>query len=201
MFFFPGHIDVWHGRLDVILGGGVHVEGDLVMSDSRGGKSCVEVKRGEEDVGKLIAQTIVFSFLQQTRHPEYSNFLIPGVGACKSDMFFYFYDSKNDILLTSTLIPIVQYGELNPVAAIAAWMVVNYRTLSTGLTGPLLEIKKANFFTVAKDKLKIYQKKLKAGLNDVSHKRKLEAHRGNIFTKPKYFKLLEDVLESDEDSS
>ena len=182
----------------MILGGGVHLEVESVKSRSPGGKSFMEVKAGEESVDQVIAQTIVFSFLQQARHPEYNHSLIPGISACENELRFYFYDSVNDVLLTSTSINLMErYGvRFNDAAALTAWLVVNYRSLSTGLTGPLSSMPKSDFLRFVKPKLEIYRKNLRTGGVDFRLKRKLESHRIVIgLPETKYHKQLEEVLE------
>ena len=111
---------------------------------------------------QIIAQTIVFSFLQRKSHPERENFLTP----CSSELLVMLYDSENDVLLESSCIPLfreVRTGcEFSYIAILVSWLTVNYKFLCTGLPDELKKIK-SNFFVLAKPKIEVYQENLKFG--------------------------------------
>ena len=125
----------------------------------------MEVKTGASFLSlnpQLIAETIVFSFIQKQKHPERSNFLTPLIGVAKSEMLVMFYDSEHDVLLESTLIPLMSReckSRFSVEAIVITWLVVNYQFLCSGLTRNMLSLK-ANFFENVKDSIEIYQNEL-----------------------------------------
>jgi hypothetical protein len=116
----------------------------------------VEVKREDHCINnaQLIAEAIVFSFLQKKRHSEQSNFLTPCIGTM--------YDSEHDVLLQSSDIVVMSESCKNKFSVKAifiTWLVVNYKFLCTGLTVDMLPYK-AQFFDNAKESLNVYQHEL-----------------------------------------
>jgi hypothetical protein len=139
---------------------------------SPGGKSSMEVKMKSSTLSKnpqLVAETIVFSFLQKKRHPELSNFLIPCVGIAGDAMLLMFYDSEHDVLLESSLVPLFKESEsrFSVEAVFITWLTVNYKYLCTGLTDEMMSCK-AGFFEQAKEKLDVYKNDLKMPYAGVS---------------------------------
>ena len=134
--------------------------------DSLGGKSAIEVKQTSAALSKnpqIIAETIVFSFLQKQWHPERDIYLTPCIGVDSSSLLVMFYDSENDVLLESTKVPLLAYegGKMfNLEAVLVAWLTVNYIFLCTGITDGM-QFLKADFFNQARNKIEIYQSKLK----------------------------------------
>ena len=134
--------------------------------DSHRSKSAIEVKQTSAALSKnpqIIAETIVFSFLQKQRHPERDIYLTPCIGVGSSSLLVMFYDSENDVLLESTKVPLLAYEEgmmFNLEAVLVAWLTVNYIFLCTGITDGMQSLK-ADFFNQARNKIEIYQSKLK----------------------------------------
>ncbi|XP_069126609.1 uncharacterized protein [Argopecten irradians] len=160
-----GNDQVWHGNLDII------VKNDLAIqspkeAESQGVKSPVEVKKGGKCLQKnpqLIAETIVFSFLQKQKHPESNHYMFPCIGILDTEMVFYFYDSEHDVLLESNRISLLTPdSNISIVAVVSAWLVVNYRFLCSGLAD-ILKPEKASFFSKVKSKLSVYQNQLRLG--------------------------------------
>jgi hypothetical protein len=162
---FVGNPEVWHGSVDIIVKNELAIDQlDEDPQASPGGKS-VEVKMKSSTLSKnpqLVAETIVFSFLQKKRHPELSNFLIPCVGIASNAMLLMFYDSEHDVLLESSLVPLYEESErrFSVEAVFITWLTVNYKFLCTGLTDEMMSYK-AGFFEQAKEKLDIYKNNLK----------------------------------------
>ncbi|XP_060083620.1 uncharacterized protein LOC132562860 isoform X2 [Ylistrum balloti] len=167
-----GNWMVWHGNVDVIINNEVVIGSqDVEEKDcSPGGKSPVEGKLKSNSLSRnpqVIAQNIVFSFLQKHRHPESENFLFPCIGVTGKDMIVYFYDSMHDVLLESTLIPLhgmipSAVSNINLVAIVVSWLVVNYKYLCDGVMEEMKTMK-AEFFSQAEAKLAVYKFDLKAG--------------------------------------
>ncbi|XP_060080808.1 uncharacterized protein LOC132560173 [Ylistrum balloti] len=167
-----GNWMVWHGNVNVIINNEVVIGSqDVEEKDcSPGGKSPVEVKLKSNSLSRnpqVIAQNIVFSFLQKHRHPESENFLFPCIGVTGKDMIVYFYDSMHDVLLESTLIPLhgmipSAVSNINLVAIVVSWLVVNYKYLCDGVMEEMKTMK-AEFFSQAEAKLAVYKFDLKAG--------------------------------------
>lgn len=122
---------------------------------------------------QAIAQTIVFSFIQRKRHPEFSNFLIPNILISPQEFRIIMYDSVNDILVCSVPLPIFQpypSKSLEIASIIILWMVLHYRIFCEG-TGTLTRERavdmnkiQANFKERAKEKLELYINALKFGV-------------------------------------
>lgn len=115
---------------------------------------------------QIIAETIVFSFLQRKTHPERGNFLTPCIGIRSSELLVMLYDSENDVLLESSCIPLfrdTQTGcEFSYTAILVSWLTVNYKFLCTGLPEDVKKIK-SNFFIHAKDKIDVYKNNVRFG--------------------------------------
>lgn len=165
--FLAGNLKVWHGSVDIIIKNDLVIENLEKEQGSPGGKSpvTVEVKTKSDNLSRnpqLVAETIVFSFLQKRTHPELSNFLIPCVGFSSRAMLLMFYDSEHDVFLESSLIPLFSSTCKNMFsveAILVTWLAVNYRFLCTGLTDEMLPFK-ARFFEEAKHRKTVYENDL-----------------------------------------
>lgn len=156
---------VWHGNLDIIINNDLAVEPVENPPESPGGKSAVEVKvkTNLQRNPQIIAQTIVFSFLQEKRHPERENFLTPCIGIGNSELIILFYDSEHDVLLESSSIPLFENQfscKFSYSSILACWLAVNYKIFCSGLVEEV-KICKSNFFSLASDKINIYKEELK----------------------------------------
>ncbi|XP_048731284.2 uncharacterized protein LOC125648336 [Ostrea edulis] len=152
-----GNAEVWHGNIKIILNGNCVIEPD---SGNQGGTTTLSTNP------QIIAETVVFSFLQKQNHPERETFLAPCIGVRYSDLFVMFYDAEHDVLLESCRIPLAKAKEPNKfsvTAVIVSWMVVNYKFLCTGLTEEMINFYKAEFFEQAGSKLDVYKVKLYMG--------------------------------------
>lgn len=156
---------MWHGNLDVIINSDLAVVEPLDENseNSPNGNSAVEncLQRNHQ----IIAQTIVFSFLQKKRHPERSNFLTPCIGIRSSELIVMLYDSEYDVLLESSSVPLFENDsslEFSLQAILVCWLTVNYKYLCSGLCEEYKQ-HKSNFFVHAKGKIQIYQDKLSLG--------------------------------------
>lgn len=163
--FLTGNTGVWHGSVDIIIENDIVIENLEDEPDSPGGKSPVELKMKSNSLSKnpqLVAEAIVFSFLQKKRHPELSNFLIPCVGIADNAMLLMFYDSEHDVLLESSTVPLHSAtcrNKFSVEAVLITWLAVNYRFLCTGLTDDMLS-HQAGFFRQAKDCITVYENNL-----------------------------------------
>ncbi|XP_060597177.1 uncharacterized protein LOC132751084 [Ruditapes philippinarum] len=108
---------IWHGYIDLILGSEVPVV--TVNEESMTGNQLADEVRSVSKFPskrreQIIAQTIVFSFLQKKEENSYENYLIPCVGVVKNYVSFFMYDCENDILLESAQIKLmsVQGGDI-----------------------------------------------------------------------------------------
>ncbi|XP_069141160.1 uncharacterized protein [Argopecten irradians] len=171
-----GNTNVWHGNLDVILNSNLPVkftslgDGDYTNSDDETKNkspvnNCANLNRKASLKlnQQMIAEVIVFSFLNKKLHPCSESYLVPCLGSCGTDLVVYLYDAQHDVLLESCQFELRNKttGALNLVTIIVTWLVVNYRYTCTGLTPYMM--KKSNFFTSAKEKLQVYQEDLKFG--------------------------------------
>jgi hypothetical protein len=115
---------------------------------------------------QIIAESIVFSFLQKQNYPERENFLTPCIGVGYSHLFVVLYDPEHDVLLESCKIPLVKAKDphkFNLMAVVVSWLAVNYKFLCTGLTEEMMNFNKAEFSEQAQSKLHVYREKLYMG--------------------------------------
>ena len=170
--FLTGNIRCWHGRVDVLLGN-VCVDITCNKDESDEKKSQLDLEELDIDM-QMLAETIVFSFLQKRKHPNYEHFLIPCIGISRSQVVFCFYDSEKDVLLRSKCMNLYvrtkSKYELIPETILALWLVLNYKHLGSGLSDTLLKAPKANFFQLACDTLDIYKNELGYHVQDIQYK-------------------------------
>ena len=165
--FFLGNVEVWHGNLDILINNDLAVKPIDEKPDSPGDKSATEVKlrNGLQRNPQIIAQTIVFSFLQKKRHPERSNFLTPCIGIGSTELIVMLYDSEHDVLLESSSVPLFEQDlslKFSFQAILVCWLTVNYKFFCCGLDERYRK-HKSNFFVHAKEKIQIYEDKLTLG--------------------------------------
>lgn len=189
-----GNGQVWHGSLDIIINNELVVEPVEEKTESPGGKSPVEVKTKSTSLSKnpqIIAETVVFSFLQKQTHPERTNFLTPCIAVGSSEMLVMFYDAEHDVLLESSKIPLFELVEempkkVNLVAILVSWLVVNYKYLCSGLTEEMIDSYKAELFSHIKDKKDIYENKLALGNVGISVSSKENSRKRETIVRSKY---------------
>lgn len=158
---------MWHGSLDIIIHSDVAVgalDEQPNTSETPGGKSPVEVKVKATRLKntQIIAQTIVFSFLQKKRHPDREHFITPCIGIGRSELIVMLYDSEHDVLLESSTIPLFENEfscEFSYCAILVSWLTVNYQYFCSGLVEKY-KMYKSNFFDIAKEKITVYEEKL-----------------------------------------
>lgn len=143
---FSGNSEVWHGNVDILLGS--HPDVPVYVKDSGPdvdeSSSSFEEKDNSDlinDMSQIIAETIVFAFLQKKYNPAFENYLIPTVGVSKREILFYLYDPEHDILLESPPFNIFQYqsSRLSYPTVLALWFILNYKTFCTGITKAMKE--------------------------------------------------------------
>lgn len=123
-----------HGHLDLIFGSEV----PITVAEDEDEEIC-EVKLSNEFPAKyrdqLIAQTIMFSFLEKKEKTAYENYLIPSIGVAKDQFVIFLYDSEHDILLESKVIKLwTPAGRLFQSALLALWLGINYSLTCSGET-------------------------------------------------------------------
>ncbi|KAK3087558.1 hypothetical protein FSP39_007518 [Pinctada imbricata] len=180
-----GNVEVWHGHLGIIINNEVIIETVEEESESSDSLSPVDTKIKSSTLSRnsrLIAETVVFSFLQKQTNPERDHFLTPCVGISNCEMIVLFYDSEHDVLLESSRIPILDQSEhgqsnrLNFAAIVVSWFVVNYKYLCSGLTDDMISTYKADFLLQARDKIHVYETKLTLGNVDMSSNKPNKTH-------------------------
>ncbi|XP_061163727.1 uncharacterized protein LOC133172909 [Saccostrea echinata] len=166
-----GNSEVWHGNMDIIINDNLALHFELPEENSKTAaeNSLLEkqTSNASSQNSQLIAETIVFSFLQKQKHPEYSNFLTPAVGVGISEMTIMFYDAEHDVLLESTRVPLFDSPEedcrkFSLAAILISWLVVNYKYLSSGLVDTM-QTYTADFHNHTRGKIEIYEQKLSLG--------------------------------------
>ena len=162
-----GNVEVWHGNLDIIINDELAVEPLGENPDSPVGNSAVDnkLKSCLQRNPQIIAQTIVFSFLQKKKHPERSNFLTPCIGIGSTELLVMLYDSEHDVLLESSSVPLFENDfslEFSFQAILVSWLTVNYKFFCSGIV-ETDDKHTSDFFFHAKEKMHIYEEKLKLG--------------------------------------
>lgn len=171
-YSFSGNVEVWHGNLDIII------KNDLAVKSLEDSPCSLDEKSVLSRNQQIIAQTIVFSFLQKKEHPEQEHFLTPCIGIGNSEIIVMFYDSEHDVLLESSTVPLFKnkYScEFSYAAILVCWFTVNYKFLCTGLPEHL-KGSKSDFFIRANGKLNVYEENLRMGNVCSSH-----STEGNFF--------------------
>ena len=169
-------MDILVGHLPIILS----PEEPEVRNES----SSVEVKSQGKLIDiedQILAQTIVYSFLQRNKHPEYKTFLAPCIGISKEQFVFYFYDSEHDFLLESTCFDLHGgKGNIQISTVLAVWLTLNYKYLCSGITVAIKESGyTADFENFGKDKMELYKKHLNFSCG-LSSSRKKHYRTGDI---------------------
>lgn len=160
-----------------------NIDSEEEASSSPGGKCISEEKislYSNNVENQSVSQAIVFSLLQQSRHPELKHFLIPNIVISASHFRVIMYDAKNDVLLRSQLLPlslddsidddggVENENILSPVAIVYLWMVLHYKIFCSGIDIDALEQNlddiKAGFPDVASSRWDIYSHSLKSGV-------------------------------------
>ncbi|XP_052258557.1 uncharacterized protein LOC127863211 [Dreissena polymorpha] len=123
-----GHKDVWHGSLDIILGP-VAVIVQSTDDSHEESSTAFELKTGEleESRNQIIAESIVFSFIQRTG-------LIPTVGISTKEFKVFMYDPHYDLLYESSELSLFDgRGDLKCTSVFALWLVINHAEFCTGV--------------------------------------------------------------------
>lgn len=109
------------------------------ISDSEGGRNIIEVKRSlsqSKIADQAVAETIVFSLLQKTKHP---NIFIPNILFSPREFRIIMYDSEKDILICSQPLDLFKRIEksspfqLDEKSIIILWIVLHYEFFSSNL--------------------------------------------------------------------
>ena len=161
---------MWHGSVDILLGQHLDVpvyakDPDYAVSgtDVGGSLSSFEMKDSNNlmiNRAQIIAETIVFAFLQKKNNPAFENYLIPTVAISKEHVLFHFYDPEHDILLESAPYTIFLRNKLFYPTVLALWLTLNYKAFCTGITRGMKESNfTADFLSRVDDGIKIIYKK------------------------------------------
>lgn len=181
-----GWIDGWHGRADILVDdvvvdftnstfgvNSLSTDEDLELSSSSVSTSLTSTETDfvERDKQQIIAQTIVFSFLQcKESNGVLKHFLVPGIGISKKKVISYLYDCENDVLLGTPPMELFAYKSLCYNTIVFLWLTLNYKIFCSGITDSMKPFK-AEFFERVGSFLENYR-------NDVArrvHKRQRES--------------------------
>ena len=178
IYIISGHPDCWHGSVDIMVNSVILSELVEEDDDDSPGASPVEVKVSDKvhkkDLSQMVAETIVFSFAQKKKHPEYEHYLIPPIGVTKTEIVVHLYDSENDVLMQSYPLPLLSSADtLHTSTVVAIWFVINYIYLCPGINELILKnkIPKADFYLQAGTKLHMYENEF-----DIGNVHKIASH-------------------------
>ncbi|KAL4217996.1 hypothetical protein ACF0H5_022734 [Mactra antiquata] len=145
----------WHGDVDLMIRDkGVPLSllkaeserSDKVSDDDI--ESDVEMKTSEKcsnDKQQVIAQTIVFSFLQHKLNAKGVNCFVPGLGVSSEKLIFYMYDCVEDVLLCGLPLDLFKSaGKIRIRTAVVLWLLLNYDIFGNAFP-PNVKKHKANF--------------------------------------------------------
>ena len=175
---FLGCARAWHGSVDIYIedipvkvkvedGPDVQQRGDFSSCSSEDDSdSAVEVKTNGDDfqteISQMLAQTIVFSFLQRKQNCKaLEHALIPSIAVNGKNVIVHLYDCENDVLLQSCPGELFGFDEddnakLSLPAVVLIWLTLNYKCFCTGVLESMKEYK-ATFFDLVGESLQIYQ--------------------------------------------
>ena len=164
LLFFAGLLDGWLGRTDILIEDVLPVKVCTDTDDIPDEKletqsvSSVEIKTGER---QLLAQTIVFSFIQHKyNRQKMKNCLVPGIGIDSKNLLVYFYDSENDLLLGSTYLETFLNDYLAVENVVFLWLTLNYRHFCSG-PDELMKKYPSGFVKLAGEHIEKYRNEVK----------------------------------------
>ena len=175
---------------------------------TEGSVSSIEIKSNENfvdaDEKQLLAQTIVFSFLQMKYNElKLKHSLIPAIGISTKHLYINFYDCINDVYLSSdTALEMFDErgGKCRVLVEIVVllWLTLNYRYFCSGITEEMKNCK-ADFHKRLDDMISVYSEKFQrpvhvSSLANKQHEKKnWAAVRGKkvekVFEKNEYFEI------------
>ena len=173
MLLFSGCEKGWHGSVDILLENNLPIqifnstelddqpERSLSPSETKSSDAL-----SESDESQLIAQTIVFSFLEHKYNKsELKNALVPAIGISASHVNVNLYDCENDIFLASEKnLKILSGRKLYNEIVVLLWLVLNYRDFCSGITDEMKSFK-ADFHRRVDDLLCEYRDNVKMPLH------------------------------------
>ena len=132
--------------------------------------SSIEIESGnlfsDNDEAQLIAQTIVFSFLQHKYNKsDLKNFLVPAIGISTSRVYVNLYDCENDIFLSSEKNLKLLGKKLYDEIVVLLWLTLNYKDFCTGITEDMKSCKADFHKRVDDDLLSEYRDNVKRPLH------------------------------------
>ena len=157
-----------------------------------------------DNQNQLLAQTIVFSFLQMKYNRlKLRHSLIPSIGIGTKHLCINLYDCINDVLLSSDT-ALEMFGECGRKRKVLVeivvllWLTVNYRYFCTGITKEMQKFK-ADFHRRVDDMINVYFDEVKRPVyvsdvtNNDHHKTNWAASGGKkakkVFEKNEYFEI------------
>ena len=88
----------------------------------------------EADFNKVVCQavatSVVSSFTQKHRHPDFENAAYPTLLMSSKKCAIVIYDCTNDVLLITNVMELASDGSLNPEVLLLLWLVINYRLVN-----------------------------------------------------------------------
>ena len=155
----------WHGKADILILN-TDKEGLPVCigepSDDQISVSSFDVTSCEDSNdnswSRIIAETIVFSFLQHKHNYEkLRNNLIPGISINNGKLVVFMYDCEKDVLLGSVAMDLFDKNNIHMRTVIFLWLVLNYKLFCSGVIDDFKNVK-ANFHRlIGAEKLKKYK--------------------------------------------
>ena len=127
---------------------------------TEGSVSSIEIKSKENFVDQLLAQTIVFSFLQMKYNKlKLTHSLIPAIGISTQHLYINMYDCINDVFLKSDALEMFGDDKVLDHIVVLLWLTLNYRYFCTGIAEEMKDCK-ADFHERLGDMITVYSDKV-----------------------------------------
>ena len=158
-------LDGWLGRTDILIEDTLPVKVCTDVDDFTDGQpetksvssTDIEDKFSINGQRQLLAQTIVFSFIQHKyNRQKMQNCLVPGIGIGTKNLLIYFYDSENDLLVGSTYLETFLSDYLAVENVVFLWLTLNYRHFCSG-PDELMNKYPSGFVKLAGDHIEKYR--------------------------------------------
>ncbi|XP_045176502.2 uncharacterized protein LOC123537026 [Mercenaria mercenaria] len=142
----------WHGKTDIILDEQVPVsllrKEEISETEDDSSINCRLPTDSPipKDLPQIIARTMVFSFLQKKLNKsKWKHFLIPGIGFSGSELIIVFYDSENDVLISTKPVQLFDQKRIIYSSLLLLWFSLNFKLFCLGIPNTLKNFK-ACFF-------------------------------------------------------
>ncbi|XP_060603219.1 uncharacterized protein LOC132756229 [Ruditapes philippinarum] len=158
----------WHGKVDIL----VTCKNEELLPVFIGESIDDEILETDENIvdnslDQIMAEAIVFSFFQRKQYfGRLKHNLIPSIGIISGRLIVFMYDCENDVLLGSSVMPLLNQGGIAVSSVISLWLVLNYKLFGTGLIDELKRYQANVHRLLGDEKLEEYRTKVSMPFNN-----------------------------------